>query len=84
MNLKLMALEVKKLLTSPKGWMSWIIANIITSSLWAAPLIIGFLLQDQNLYAVAGSVWLFMMSPLTPFWVLNLIIATFFYTKVLK
>lgn len=82
--LKQMGVQLKQLLLSRKGWTAWIIANIITSAGWAIPLIIGFILRDQRLYAIAGGVWLFMMSPITPFWLLNLIIATFFYTKVLK
>jgi hypothetical protein len=84
MNLKPMALDFKKLLTSRKGWAAWIIANIITTAFWIIPLVIGFILQDERLYVLAASIWALMLSPLTPIWLLNLIIATFFYKKVLK
>jgi hypothetical protein len=84
MNLKLMALEVKKILTSRKGWTAWFIANIITTSAWFIPLGIGFILQDQRLYVLAGSIWALMLSPIIPVWPINLLIATFFYKKVLK
>ena len=82
--LKSMGLQLKQLLLSPKGWLSWIIANIMTSMGWIIPLVIGFILQDTRYYAVAGGVWAFSMSPITPFWLLNLMIATFIYKKVLK
>lgn len=82
--LKSMGLQLKQLLLSPKGWISWGIANVITSLGWFIPLFIGFLRQDTRYYTIAGGVWAFMMSPITPFWLLNLIIATFIYKKVLK
>jgi len=75
-------LQMKQLFLTKEGWLSWIIANIITSLPWAVPLILGFILKNDALYTIAGSVWAFVMLPITPFWILNVIIAVFF-TKLL-
>jgi hypothetical protein len=74
--------ELKQLFLTKEGWLSWIIANMITSLTWAVPLILGFILKNDTLYTIAGSIWAFMMLPITPFWVLNVVIAVFF-TKLL-
>ena len=75
-------LTMKQLFLTKEGWTSWVIANIITSIPWAAPLVLGFILKNDTLYTVAGSIWAFMMLPITPFWILNVAIAVFF-TKLL-
>lgn len=80
--IKKSAHNLKVILLDPIGWLSWIIANVITSLVWFVPLAIGFVLNDTKLYAISGAIWLFMMNPLTPFWLLNLLIATFFYKKI--
>jgi hypothetical protein len=67
--------SLKELITTPQGWFSWFIANVISSLPWILPLIYGFLFKDNNGYLIAGSIWTFMMLPLTPFWILNLAIA---------
>jgi hypothetical protein len=69
---------LKELFLTKEGWISWIIANIITSVPWAAPLILGFILKNDALYSVAASIWAFIMLPITPFWILNVIIAVWF------
>jgi hypothetical protein len=69
---------------TPQGWLSWIIANIITSIPWMLPLIYGFVFKDNNGYIIAGSIWTFMMLPLTPVWVVNVIIAVWFKNILLK
>ena len=84
LKLKELGLQLKSLFLSPKGWLSWIIANIITTAFWIIPLVIGFILQDQRLYALSASIWALMLSPIIPVWVVNVLIATFFYKKVLK
>lgn len=76
--------QLKMLIATPKGWLSWFIANVITSLPWAIPLIYGFIFKDNNGYVIAGSIWAFMMLPLTPFWILNLAIALFLRNKVIK
>ena len=76
--------ELKELLATPKGWFSWFIANVITSLPWAIPLIYGFIFKDNNGYILATSIWTFMMLPITPFWILNLVIAIWFKNVFLK
>ncbi len=76
--------ELKEMLATPQGWFSWFIANVITSLPWILPLIYGFLFKDNNGYLIAGSIWTFMMLPLTPFWILNLAIAIWFKNTILK
>ena len=75
---------LKHLFLTIEGWISWGIANVITSLPWAIPLVYGFLFEDNRGYVIAGSIWGFMMLPLTPFWILNLAIAVFFVEKVFK
>jgi hypothetical protein len=75
---------LKDLFLTWQGWLSWIIANIITSLPWILPLVYGFVFKDNNGYIIAGSVWTFIMLPVTPFWILNVLIATFFVEKVFK
>jgi hypothetical protein len=76
--------NLKQLLLTPQGWISWIIANVITSLPWAIPLIYGFVFKDNNAYIIAGSIWTFMMLPLTPFWIINIIIAVWFKNLLFK
>lgn len=64
-----------ELFLTKKGWLSWLVANVITSLPWAIPLLIGFILQDNRFYVVAGSIWAFIILPITPFWILNVLIA---------
>ena len=75
---------LRDLFLTKEGWLSWFIANVITSLPWAIPLIYGFIFKDNNGYILAGSIWTFIMLPVTPFWVLNVLIATFFVEKVFK
>lgn len=83
-SLKKAKKEIKEMLATPQGWLSWFIANIITSLPWIIPLVYGFLLKDNRGYVIAGSIWTFMMLPLTPFWILNIIIALWFKNLLLK
>jgi hypothetical protein len=76
--------QLKMLIATPKGWISWIIANIITTLPWVIPLVYGFIFKDNNGYIVAGSIWTFGMLPFTPVWAVNLAIALFLRNKVLK
>ena len=76
--------ELKEMFLTPQGWISWIIANIITSLPWAIPLIYGFIFKDNNGYVIAGSIWAFVMLPVTPFWAVNVAIAVPIKNLLLK
>ncbi len=76
--------ELKEMFLTPQGWISWIIANIITSLPWAIPLIYGFIFKDNNGYVIAGSIWAFLMLPLTPAWAVNVAIAVPIKNLLLK
>jgi hypothetical protein len=76
--------QLKMLIATPKGWFSWLMANVITSLPWALPLIYGFVFKDNNGYVIAGSIWAFIMLPVTPYWMLNVVIAVFLRNKVFK
>lgn len=67
--------ELKEMFLTPQGWIGWIIANIITSLPWAIPLIYGFIFKNEQAYVIAGSIWTFLMLPLTPAWAVNVMIA---------
>jgi hypothetical protein len=76
--------ELKEMFLTPQGWIGWIIANIITSLPWAIPLIYGFIFKDNNGYVIAGSIWTFLMLPLTPAWAVNVAIAVPIKTLLLN
>jgi hypothetical protein len=76
--------QLKMIIATPKGWLSWFIANIITSLPWIIPLIYGFVFKDNNGYLIAGSIWTFAMLPVTPIWIINLAIAVFLRNKVFR
>ena len=76
--------ELKEMFLTPQGWIGWIIANIITSLPWAIPLIYGFIFKDNNGYVIAGSIWTFLMLPLTPAWAVNVMIAVPIKSLLLK
>jgi hypothetical protein len=76
--------QIKMILATPKGWLSWIIANIITSLPWFLPLAYGFVFQDERGYYTAAAVYAFILAPFTPFWILNVIIALFLRNTIIK
>lgn len=73
---------LKELFLTKEGWISWLIANVVTSMPWFIPLALGFVLNMPNLYVVSGSIWTFLMLPLTPMWMVNVIIAIWLRKKV--
>jgi uncharacterized membrane protein len=75
-------LMLKELFLTKQGWLSWLVANVVTSLTWVIPALLGFLLQNNRLYIIAGSIWTFMMLPVTPFWVVNLFIAVWLRKKI--
>lgn len=76
--------ELKEMFLTPQGWIGWIIANIITSLPWAVPLIYGYIFNNQQAYMIAGSIWAFLMLPLTPAWAVNVAIAVPIKSLLLK
>lgn len=76
--------QMKNLFLTKEGWISWIVANIITSLPWFLPLAYGFVFQDARGYYVAGAVYAFILAPFTPFWILNIVIAYFFMRIIWK
>lgn len=76
--------ELKEMFLTPQGWIGWIIANIITSLPWAIPLIYGFIFNNEQAYVIAGSIWAFLMLPLTPAWAVNVAIAVPIKSLLLK
>ncbi len=77
-------IQLKELFLTWQGWAGWIIANVITSLPWILPLVYGFVFKDNLGYTIAASVWTFMMLPVTPFWILNVIIAVWVKNILLK
>jgi len=69
---------MKELFLTKEGWISWFIANIITSLPWFIPLAYGFVFEDERGYMAAAAVYAFILAPFTPFWILNVIIAVWF------
>lgn len=75
---------LKNLFLSKEGWIGWIVANIITSLPWFLPLAYAYFFNQPNGYVVSASIWTFMMLPVTPFWILNVFIATFVMKLIKK
>lgn len=76
--------QLKNLFLTKEGWISWIIANLITSTPWAIPLAYGFIFQDNRGYIVAGTIWTIFMLPFTPLWVVNILLAYFLLRLIWK
>jgi hypothetical protein len=77
-------IELKEILTTPEGWFSWFIANVITSLHWVIPTIIGFITKDTYWFTTAASLWAIGLSPFVPLFVFNIAIAIWFKNILLK
>ena len=75
-------LLLKGMFLTKEGWISWVVANIITSLPWFLPLAYGFVFNDNRGYMAAAAVYAFILAPFTPFWILNVIIAVWFRKKI--
>lgn len=75
--------QFKTVLTTPKGWIAFLLSNVFWSSFWAVPLIYGFLSGDNNYIALAGAIYLFFLQPLIPMWLITPL-TTFFIYKLIK
>ena len=80
---KQLLLHFKTVITTPKGWLSWILANLLWSLFWLIPLVIGFVFNDPNMYALATAIFLFFVQPLIPMWLI-IPISTFGIYKIIK
>jgi hypothetical protein len=80
---KQLLLHFKTVITTPKGWLSWGLANLLWSLFWLIPLVIGFVFNDPNMYALAGAIYLFFLQPLIPMWLI-IPISTFGIYKIIK
>lgn len=67
--------EVKEILLTKEGWISWFVANVITSLHWIVLTVIGFITKDAIWYTYAASAWAIGMSPFVPLIILNVAIA---------
>lgn len=77
--------EVKNILVSPRGWLSWFIANIITSLPWLIPLFLHIITFDPKWIPIAAAIWAFQMSPFLPIETfLNIAITLFIYKRIRK
>jgi hypothetical protein len=76
-------LLLKNLFLTKEGWISWLIANVITSLPWFVPLSIGYLFDSPTWYSISAAIWAFVMLPITPFWIFNIFIA-YFFLNILK
>jgi hypothetical protein len=76
--------QLKMLIATPKGWLSWLIANLITALPWIIPLIYGFVFKEESMYILSASIFAFSILPFTPMWLVILVIAVFLRNKVFK
>jgi hypothetical protein len=76
--------KVKEIIISPRGWMSWFIANIITSSPWLIPLIYYLITNDLKYLALSGTIWTLQMAPFPLETFLNIAITLFIYNLIKK
>jgi hypothetical protein len=81
---KLNAYKIKQILTSPRGWIAWGLANLITSSPWLIPLIYFLFTNEPEYLALSGSIWTIQMAPLPLETFLNIIITLLIYNLIKK
>lgn len=80
---KAIAIKVKELLTSPKGWIAFILANIFWSLPWAVQFLIGFIFNDSIWYASATATFALMALPLPiPMWLITPLTAFVIYKAI--
>lgn len=75
---------MKELLATKKGWLSILLSNVFWSTFWGVPLVAGFVLNDPQLYMVAGGIYLFFWQPLIPMWLIVPLTAIFIKRRMLK
>jgi hypothetical protein len=56
--------------SSPSGWLSFALANLLVSMLWIAPLAVGWLTGDSAFYVASAGIFSFMSVPLSFAWLL--------------
>jgi hypothetical protein len=74
----------KELLLTKKGLISLLLANVFWSTFWIVPLIAGFMLGDEQLYVVAGGIYVFFWQPLIPMWLIVPLTAVFIKRKIMR
>lgn len=75
---------LKNLFLTKEGWISWFIANTITTLPWLIPFVYGFIFNDSNAYIISASIWTFMILPFTPFWMINVLISVLCMKYIFK
>jgi hypothetical protein len=83
MNKKVIKEQLKLIFTTPIGIVSWLLANLFWSSFWLIPLIIGYILKNEEFYILSGSIYFFFWQPLVPMWLITPV-TTLFIVKLLK
>jgi hypothetical protein len=76
--------QIKIILTTKEGWIAWALANLLWSTFWLIPLVIGFIFNDPYFYALAGAIYLFFLQPLIPMWLIVSITVLFIYNQIKK
>jgi hypothetical protein len=74
----------KELFLTKQGLLSLLLANIFWSSFWFVPLVFGFITNQNQYYAIAGSIYIFFVQPLIPMWLFTPLTALFIKNNLIK
>ena len=55
--------ELKQFFATPRGFLSWLLANIIVSAVWYIPMIIGLLFNQEEMLALGIALFVAMWMP---------------------
>jgi hypothetical protein len=67
--------RIQTMVSTPLGWASFALANLLVSMLWIAPLAVGWLTGDATFYVAAAGIASFLAVPFSFAWLAALMIA---------
>ena len=78
---KVITLTFKEVITTPRGVVAWLIANVLVNIIWEYYLVMWLITQDANYLALAGAVYaaMWLPPPIEPIFVA---VATVFLYRV--
>lgn len=78
---KVLTLTFKEVITTPRGIVAWLIANVLVNIIWEYYLVMWLITQDANYLALAGAVYaaMWLPPPIEPIFVA---VATVFFYRL--
>jgi bacteriorhodopsin len=78
---KAMTLTFKEVISTPRGIVAWLVANVLVNIIWEYYLVMWLITQDANYLALAGAVYaaMWLPPPIEPIFVA---VATVFFYRL--